>query len=83
MGLVQVKQDQLAARLAGLALPTGCDTARADAVARLQAMGLPGKRDEYWRYTDPGSLVTPEPHQAAAFDDGDEHGAKIKADRFP
>ena len=72
MGLVQVKQDQLAARLAGLALPTGCDTARADAVARLQAMGLPGKRDEYWRYTDPASLTVLVAPIAAVFDPKDE-----------
>jgi Fe-S cluster assembly protein SufD len=24
-------------------------------------MGLPGKRDEYWRYTDPASLNAAEP----------------------
>ena len=72
MGLVQVKQDQLAARLAGLALPKGCDTARADAVARLQAMGLPGKRDEYWRYTDPASLTVSLAPVAAVFDPTDE-----------
>ena len=72
MGLVQVKQDQLAARLAGLALPTGCDAARADAVARLQAMGLPGKRDEYWRYTDPASLTVSLAPVAAVFDPTDE-----------
>lgn len=45
----------LAARLAALDLPEGGFTksARADAAQRLQAMGLPGPRDEYWRYTDP------------------------------
>ena len=25
------------------------------------AMGLPGKRDEYWRYTDPRPFNAPEP----------------------
>ncbi|MDS9468087.1 SufD family Fe-S cluster assembly protein [Paracoccus sp. MBLB3053] len=47
--------DVLAARLAALDLPKGGFSAgaRADASARLDAMGLPGKRDEYWRYTDP------------------------------
>lgn len=45
----------LAARLDALDLPQGGFTAaaRADAAARLQATGLPGARDEYWRYTDP------------------------------
>ena len=41
----------LAARLDALDLPRGgfAAAARADAAARLQAMGLPGPRDEYWR----------------------------------
>ncbi|WP_323717518.1 SufB/SufD family protein [Paracoccus aminovorans] len=45
----------LSARLAALDLPRGGFTrpAREDAAQRLQAMGLPGPRDEYWRYTDP------------------------------
>jgi Fe-S cluster assembly protein SufD len=72
MGLVQVKQDQLAARLAGLTLPAGLDAARGAALARLQAMGLPGKRDEYWRYTDPSSLTEDTPRTAAVFDPQDE-----------
>ena len=70
--LMQVKRDQLAARLAGMVMPAGMAVARAAALARLQAMGLPGKRDEYWRYTDPGSLVAPLPNQAAAVDDSAE-----------
>ncbi|WP_372802871.1 SufB/SufD family protein [Paracoccus seriniphilus] len=47
--------DALDARLAALSLPTGGFTAaaRRDALARLRDMGLPGPRDEYWRYTDP------------------------------
>jgi Fe-S cluster assembly protein SufD len=72
MGLVQIRQDQLAARLAGLTLPAGFDAARAAALARLQAMGLPGKRDEYWRYTDPASLTDSTAPAAAVFDPKDE-----------
>ena len=72
MGLVQIRQDQLAARLAGLTLPAGFDAARAAALARLQAMGLPGKRDEYWRYTDPASLTDSTAPAAAVFDLKDE-----------
>jgi Fe-S cluster assembly protein SufD len=33
--------------------------ARAYAAARLAAMGMPVRRDEYWRYTDPASLTQP------------------------
>ncbi|MBC7477857.1 MAG: Fe-S cluster assembly protein SufD [Pseudorhodobacter sp.] len=69
---MQVKRDQLAARLAGMVVPAGMASGRAAALARLQAMGLPGKRDEYWRYTDPVSLVSPVPNQAASFDDSAE-----------
>ena len=72
MGLVQIRQDQLAARLAGLTLPAGLNAARAAALARVQAMGLPGKRDEYWRYTDPSSLIGADAPNAAVFDPQDE-----------
>ena len=53
----------LAARLGALDLPQGGFTApaRAEALARLQAMGLPGPRDEYWRYTDPRPFVAARP----------------------
>ncbi len=70
MALAQAKSDALAARLAGLALPAGGWTrpAREAALARLTAMGLPGKRDEYWRYTDPSSLNAAEVPPAALFD---------------
>lgn len=74
MAVAQAKLDAAAARLAGLALPaTGWTAAaRADAAARLAAMGLPGKRDEYWRYTDPSSLTTAAQPRAALFAAGDE-----------
>ncbi len=73
MALPQAKQDALAARIAGLDLPKGgwLGEARAEALARLTAMGLPGKRDEYWRYTDPTALTAPQA-SAAFFDDSDE-----------
>ena len=72
MGLVQVRQDQLATRLVGLAVPAGLAAARAAALARLHGMGLPGRRDEYWRYTDPASLIEGAAPNAALFDDSDE-----------
>lgn len=53
----------LAKRLAAMDLPTGGFTAaaRRDARARLDAMGLPGARDEYWRYTPPRAFNEPRP----------------------
>lgn len=74
MAVAQAKQDALAARLAGLSLPQGgwSAPARAEAQARLASMGLPGKRDEYWRYTDPTTLTAAQATPAALFDAGDE-----------
>jgi len=74
MALAQSRQDALAARVAGLAAaPRGwLATAQAEALARLTAMGLPGKRDEYWRYTDPAALILPEAQPADLFDTRDE-----------
>ncbi|WP_010138268.1 SufD family Fe-S cluster assembly protein [Oceanicola sp. S124] len=43
-------------------------TAREAALARVQSMGLPQPRDEYWRFTKPQSLVQPEAPAAALFD---------------
>lgn len=74
MAVAQVKLDAAEARLAALALPQGgwTGTARDAALARLRAIGLPGKRDEYWRYTNPESLTAAAPAKAALFDAGDE-----------
>ena len=74
MALPQAKQDALSARIAGLSFRREgwLGAARAEALARLTAMGLPGKRDEYWRYTDPASLTEATPRVAAVFDASDE-----------
>lgn len=74
MALVQAKQDQLSARIAGLSFAQEgwLGAARAEALARLSAMGMPAKRDEYWRYTDPTSLTAVDAPKAAVFDDSDE-----------
>ncbi|RYI33006.1 MAG: Fe-S cluster assembly protein SufD [Acetobacteraceae bacterium] len=75
MALPQAKEDVLAARLAALPTPAGkgwLAAARTDALARLTAMGLPARRDEYWRYTDPASLNAPEVPVAPSFDASDE-----------
>ena len=63
MAVAQAKQDALAARIAGLSFDAaGWQGAlRTEALARLTAMGLPAKRDEYWRYTNPATLVAPQP----------------------
>lgn len=76
-GKVLPGQAPLAARLDALDLPLGGFTqgARKDALQRLQAMGLPGARDEYWRYTDPAlfNAARPDPleipsREASLFD---------------
>ncbi|MEW9921921.1 SufD family Fe-S cluster assembly protein [Marimonas sp. MJW-29] len=43
-------------------------SAREDALSRLRAMGLPQRRDEYWKFTRPDSLTTPEAAPAAVFE---------------
>ena len=40
--------------------PAWAGAARREALARLRATGLPQRRDEYWRFTRPDSLNTPE-----------------------
>jgi Fe-S cluster assembly protein SufD len=75
MALPKAKEDALASRLAALPAMSGkgwLGAARASALARLQAMGLPARRDEYWRYTDPASLNAPAPLPAQSFDASDE-----------
>ncbi|TMV08526.1 Fe-S cluster assembly protein SufD [Ruegeria sediminis] len=69
MALPEVKQSATEARLASLSLPTaGCTRdAREAALARLREMGLPNRRDEYWKYTRPDTLVQPEAPKAALF----------------
>ena len=58
--LAQTKVTATQERLATLDLETkGWSAAvRANAVSRVHAMGLPGRRDEYWKYTDPTTLCT-------------------------
>jgi Fe-S cluster assembly protein SufD len=70
MALAKLKSDTTEARLAGVTLPTGAawaNAARADAMARVREMGLPTKRDEYWKYTDPTTLTDAAVGQAALF----------------
>lgn len=75
MALPKAREDALAARLAAMTLPAGkgwLSASRGEAVSRLQAMGLPTRRDEYWRYTDPASLNLAEAPAAVRFEPGDE-----------
>ncbi|GGG61368.1 Fe-S cluster assembly protein SufD [Salipiger pallidus] len=71
MALPKLKQDATDARIAALSLPEGgwSAPARKAALARLQDMGLPGARDEYWKYTRPETLVSVDPTPAAVFED--------------
>ena len=70
----QTRLDKIGAPLGGWTAE-----ARAAALVRLQSQGLPGRRDEYWRYTRPDSLIAddaptavPEQHgEAGVFDDLD------------
>ncbi|MGB5066964.1 MAG: SufD family Fe-S cluster assembly protein [Albidovulum sp.] len=57
------------ARLAAMTLPEGGFTraARRNALERFTAMGLPVRRDEYWRWGDPDAFGAVAPGAAAAF----------------
>jgi Fe-S cluster assembly protein SufD len=71
----QAKQDLTETRLSGLTLPEGgiwATAARNDALSRVQAMGLPHRRDEYWKYTRPDTLTQADAPEAAVFDGGDK-----------
>jgi len=66
-----VTQTALAARLDALRIPSAkgwAQAARSDALSRLHAMGLPGRRDEYWRFTRPDDFNAPTAPKAALFD---------------
>jgi Fe-S cluster assembly protein SufD len=71
MALPERKQSVTEARLAELSLPqvgVWSSEARKAALARVQTMGLPGRRDEYWKYTDPTRLTAPVAAPAALFE---------------
>ena len=84
MAALHSRQDALQARIAGLSLAGQgwLGAARTEALARLTAMGLPGKRDEYWRYTDPGALNAAEAAPVSLFDPGDEPAPFSGVDRL-
>ena len=85
MAQAQPKEDPVEARIAGLARPSTVgwlDAAREAALGRLRAMGLPGPRDEYWRFTPPASLTATDAPVAAVFDPGDEAPVYGEIDRL-
>lgn len=61
MALPKIKETATEARLVTLSLPKGgwSEPARRAALARVQASGLPDRRDEYWKFTRPDVLVQP------------------------
>ncbi|MEL6641524.1 MAG: SufD family Fe-S cluster assembly protein [Pseudomonadota bacterium] len=68
MALPELKADATTARLNALSVSDGASWAtevRQAALARVVAMGLPHRRDEYWKYTDPTTLVQADAPQAA------------------
>ncbi|CUJ95061.1 FeS cluster assembly protein SufD [Ruegeria denitrificans] len=69
MALPQAKQTATEDRLAVLTMPdAGCTRkAREAALSRLREMGLPSRRDEYWKYTRPDTLTTAQAPHAALF----------------
>ena len=71
MALPATKQSATDQRLDNLNLPTGgawATEARCEALSRVRSMGLPHRRDEYWKFTDPALLVSVNPQAAAVFD---------------
>ena len=66
--ILKSKQDAAATRLDAVTLPAGAGwskAAREDALARVRSMGLPSRRDEYWKYTRPDTLTAAEVPEAA------------------
>ncbi|MEQ6248033.1 Fe-S cluster assembly protein SufD [Sulfitobacter sp. HNIBRBA3233] len=65
------KTDPTEAMIAGLTMPAGgawATAAREDALQRLLAVGLPNRRDEYWKYTRPDTLTAPDAILAAVLE---------------
>lgn len=66
--ILKSKQEAAASRLDGAVLPDAAawsKAAREDALARVRSMGLPSRRDEYWKYTRPDTLTQADAPEAA------------------
>ena len=74
MGAAAEKLDQIDLLLARHPVPAGsgwAHSARQAALGRLRALGLPGRRDEYWKYTDPATFNQYQAPEAAVFETGE------------
>ena len=68
MGVAEAEQTALEAMIAGRSIGGAWDRpARQAAFERLSGMGLPARRDEYWKYTRPDTLTQPDAQKAAVF----------------
>ncbi len=70
MALPKAKQDATEAFLAQVTIPEGgawAGAARQAAFERLRSMGVPVRRDEYWRFTQPETLFQRPAAEAAVF----------------
>ncbi|ADO42593.1 SufB/SufD family protein [Ketogulonicigenium vulgare] len=79
MGLPKIKADTTTALLANLVLPKGApwaDAVRAAALARVETDGLPFRRDEYWRYSNPEGLTASAPATVAPATEDDAFAAR-------
>jgi Fe-S cluster assembly protein SufD len=70
MALDDLKLSATEARLGAMVMPdVGCTKeAREAALGRVRSMGLPHRRDEYWKYTRPDTLVQPEAPKASVLE---------------
>jgi Fe-S cluster assembly protein SufD len=81
----QAKLAATEAQLSGLELPASggwLKRGREGALARLKAMGLPERRDEYWRYTNPARLAGASVAPAKVFQVTDEKAVFDDIDRL-
>lgn len=70
MAVRKIDSEAVERRLASLPMPDGpawSMQARKNAVARVRSMGLPQRRDEYWKFTRPDTLISAEPEPAELF----------------
>ena len=73
MTLRQEKREAVKRRIEALTMPEGGwpFAARVAALDRLKRMGLPSRRDEYWKFTNPDTLVVQATPPAALFQSDD------------
>ncbi len=74
MAAVAKNQEATAARLDRLTVPSSGQWAaetREATLSRLREMGLPERRDEYWKYTRPDTLTQADAPAAAVYETGE------------